>query len=719
MAYHSEAVKFSTPLPHFLDALMTTTNALIHETSPYLLQHAQQPVEWYPWGETALNLARAQNKPILLSIGYSACHWCHVMAHESFEDQATADLMNQLFINIKVDREERPDLDKIYQTTHQMLNRRGGGWPLTVFLSPKDHQPFFSGTYFPPAPRYGMPAFQDVLQKLARFYEQNQVQLETQNRTFAEALEQYAMPFPNTSEMEISSEPLNRARQRLAELFDENTGGFGGAPKFPHLPNIERLLHHFHLTRQPEEMDDEGLHIAVFTLKKMAMGGIYDHLGGGFCRYSVDEFWMIPHFEKMLYDNAQFLTTYSTVYQLIQENSDLETEAELFKRTALETAEWVLREMRSSEGGFYSSIDADSEGEEGKFYLWTPQQIESILDFVEYPIFIYQFGLNRPANFEEQWHLHAYYERPQVARKFELNLAEISTQLDSARQKLLHVRNSRIAPHRDEKILTAWNALMIKGLATAGHIFARQELVIAAEQALDFIKNTLWVDGRLLATYKNGRAHLNAYLDDYAFLLDAVLTLLQVRWRDEDLQFATALADVLLAEFMDEKHGGFYFTGHSHETLLTRPKSYSDDSLPSGNGIAAFALSRLGYLLGEPRYLHAAERTIKAAWSHVVHMPEAHNTMLLAVEDALFAPQMIILRGTAEKLKLWQSDAQHSGSPQKMCFAIPETAVLPENLALKVPQGEIVAYFCDGMSCQPPVTEFSKFIGVTQFKFDS
>jgi uncharacterized protein YyaL (SSP411 family) len=527
------------------------------------------------------------------------------------------------------------------------------------------------------------------------------------------------MPFPNISEMEISSEPLNRARQRLAELFDENTGGFGGAPKFPHLPNIERLLHHFHLTRQPEEMDDEGLHIAVFTLKKMAMGGIYDHLGGGFCRYSVDEFWMIPHFEKMLYDNAQFLTTYSTVYQLIQENSDLETEAELFKRTALETAEWVLREMRSSEGGFYSSIDADSEGEEGKFYLWTPQQIESILDFVEYPIFIYQFGLNRPANFEEQWHLHAYYERPQVARKFELNLAEISTQLDSARQKLLHVRNSRIAPHRDEKILTAWNALMIKGLATAGHIFARQELVIAAEQALDFIKNTLWVDGRLLATYKNGRAHLNAYLDDYAFLLDAVLTLLQVRWRDEDLQFATALADVLLAEFMDEKHGGFYFTGHSHETLLTRPKSYSDDSLPSGNGIAAFALSRLGYLLGEPRYLHAAERTIKAAWSHVVHMPEAHNTMLLAVEDALFAPQMIILRGTAEKLKLWQSDAQHSGSPQKMCFAIPETAVLPENLALKVPQGEIVAYFCDGMSCQPPVTEFSKFIGVTQFKFDS
>jgi len=685
------------------------TNALIHETSPYLLQHAHNPVAWHPWGETALNLAKQQNKPILLSIGYSACHWCHVMAHESFENAETAKLMNELFINIKVDREERPDLDKIYQTAHQMLTRRGGGWPLTIFLSPKDQHPFFSGTYFPPEPRYGMPPFREILQKLSKFYQENQIQLETQNRTFSEALAQYAMPFSDGDQVEINIEPLNQARQNLEDSFDENTGGFGGAPKFPHLPSIERVLHHHHLTRHQAEIDKEGLQLAVFSLKKMAMGGIYDHLGGGFCRYSVDEFWMIPHFEKMLYDNAQFLTIYSEVYQVIQADDSLIMEQELFKRTALETAEWVLRDMRAPEGGFYSSIDADSEGEEGKFYVWTPQQVEKLLDCVEYPLFAYQFGLSRPANFEERWHLHAYHERTEVARKFELNLAEVSTKLDSARHKLLQVRNTRIPPHRDEKILTSWNALMIKGLAKTGQIFARQDFVIAAEQALDFTKKTLWVDGRLLATYKSGRAHLNAYLDDYAFLLDAVLTLLQVRWRDEDLQFAMQLADVLLTEFMDETHGGFYFTGHSHEMLITRPKSYSDDSLPSGNGMAAFALLRLGYLLGETRYLEASERAVRAAWSHILQMPDAHCAMLLAVESLLFEPYIVILRGTAEKLAFWQAECQQDYSPRKLCFAIPETAVLPEVLASKVSQGDIVAYLCTGMQCQPPITSLEKF----------
>jgi len=683
--------------------MTTHPNALIHETSPYLLQHAHNPVNWYPWGETALNLAKQQNKPILLSIGYSACHWCHVMAHESFEDAATAAVMNELFINIKVDREERPDLDKIYQTAHQMLTRRGGGWPLTIFLAPKDQYPFFSGTYFPPEPRYGIPPFREILAKLSNFYQENQIQLEMQNHTFAQALAQYAQPFSDGDSVEINIEPLNQARQNLADAFDENTGGFGGAPKFPHLSNIERVLRHYHLTRHQAEIDEEGLHIAVFSLKKMAMGGIYDHLGGGFCRYSVDEFWMIPHFEKMLYDNAQFLTIYSEIYQVIQEDNSLTTEQELFKRTALETAEWVLRDMRAAEGGFYSSIDADSEGEEGKFYVWTPQQVEKLLDCVEYPLFAYQFGLSRPANFEEQWHLHAYHERPAVADKFELSLAEISMKLDSARAKLLQVRNARIPPHRDEKILTSWNALMIKGLAKSGQILARQDFVITAEQALDFIKKTLWVDGRLLATYKDGRAHLNAYLDDYAFLLDAMLTLLQIRWRDDDLQFSVQLAEVLLAEFMDETQGGFYFTGHSHETLITRPKSYSDDSLPSGNGVAALALLQLGCLLGETRYLDAAERTIRAAWSHILQMPDAHGTVLLAVESLLFEPHIVILRGTAEKLALWQAECLRSYSPRKLCFAIPETAVLPEVLASKVLQGDIVAYHCTGMQCSAPI----------------
>lgn len=681
------------------------TNPLIHETSPYLLQHAHNPVYWYPWGETALTLAKQQEKPILLSIGYSACHWCHVMAHESFENPETARVMNELFINIKVDREERPDLDKIYQTAHHLLTQRTGGWPLTLFLSADDHFPFFSGTYFPPQPRYGLPAFSELLKKVAGFYNENRHDIRQQNQALLKTLQRLEIPETTQEIAAITPEPLNWARQQMAQDFDEKFGGFSGAPKFPHLTYIERLFHHHFITQQQGTPDEEALHIAVFTLKKMALGGIYDQLGGGFCRYATDEQWMIPHFEKMLYDNGQFLDVYSKAWQLTQDP--------LFQRVALATADWALHEMQSPTGGFYSSLDADSEGEEGKFYVWSKDRVKTLLHDDIYPLFAYHFGLNRVANFGGYWHLHVYHELEAVAKKFDLSLAEVETRLNEAQRTLLQVRAKRVPPGRDEKILTAWNALMIKGLATAGLIFARPEYLAAAERALDFVHNTLWVNGRLLATCKEGKAHIPAYLDDYAFLLDAVLTLLQARWRDQDCALAIALAEVLLAEFADKKHGGFYFTAHHHETLILRPKSFTDEAMPSGNACAAYALGRLGYLLAEPRYLEAAEHTIRAAWPYLKQFAATHSTLLLAVEDYLFPPQIIILRGMGDSLRTWQATCQKEYDPRRICLAIPTTAIdLPPCLAEKVPHEETIAYMCSGQQCYAPITNWEELQSV-------
>lgn len=677
--------------------MTTYTNALIHETSPYLLQHAHNPVQWYPWGETALTLAKQQDKPILLSIGYSACHWCHVMAHESFENPETARIMNELFINIKVDREERPDLDKIYQAAHHLLTQRAGGWPLTLFLSADDQFPFFSGTYFPLQPRYGLPAFSDLLKKVADFYNKNRHDIRQQGQGLIRTLQRLEIPETPPAIEAITPDPLNLARQQLAQEFDEKLGGFSKAPKFPHLTYIERLLHHYIITQQQNTPDEEALQMATFTLKKMAQGGLYDQLGGGFCRYSTDEQWMIPHFEKMLYDNGQFVDIYSQAWQL--------TRTPLFQRIALATADWVIRDMQAPQGGFYSSLDADSEGEEGKFYVWSKERVRSLLHDDIYALFAYHFGFNRVANFEGHWHLHVHHDLEAVAKKFNLTVAEAETRLDEARHILLQARAKRVPPFRDEKILTAWNALMIKGLATAGRIFGRADYLTAAERALDFIHNTLWVEGHLLATYKDGKAHINAYLDDYAFLLDAVLTLLQARWRDQDMTWAIALAEVLLAEFTDTDHGGFYFTAHHHERLILRPKSFTDEAIPNGNARAAYALGRLGHLLAEPRYLTAAERTIQAAWPYLKQFAMSHNTLLLAVEDYLFSPQIIILRGYGDHLKVWQDICQQRYAPQRLCLAIPATATtLPPFLAEKVPQGETIAYMCTGHQCYAPIT---------------
>lgn len=668
------------------------TNRLINETSPYLLQHAHNPVQWHPWGREALDQARREDRPILLSIGYSACHWCHVMAHESFEDEETARVMNELFVNIKVDREERPDLDKIYQTAHQLLAQRSGGWPLTMILTPGDQVPFFGGTYFPREPRHGLPGFKDLLRRVAAFCRENRDDIRRQNGALVRALDEMA---PAGAAMEsIHAAPLDIARRQLAQSFDAQHGGFGGAPKFPHPTHIERLLRHWAATGRA---DEQALAMARLTLARMAEGGLYDQVGGGFCRYSVDALWMIPHFEKMLYDNGPLLTLYSEAW--------LATRAPLFARVAEETATWVMREMQSPEGGYYSTLDADSEGHEGKFYVWQRQQARALLDDDEYAVFARRYGLDQPANFEGRWHLHVRQDIAALAAEFALPPEQIGALLDTARSKLFAAREQRIRPTRDEKVLTAWNGLMIKGMATAGRRLGQPEYIASAQGALDFVRGHLWRDGRLLAGYKDGRAALAAYLDDHVFLIDGILELLQARWRDGDLSFAVALADAVLAHFEDKERGGFFFTADDHEQLIHRPKPLGDDALPAGNGIAAYALGRLGHLLGEPRYLDAAARTLKAAWPALTEIPYAHNALLLALEEYLYPPQTVILRGPAGELRDWQTLCDRDYAPRRITLAIPADAVdLPGVLAQRGLATGVIAYLCAGLSCGAPLT---------------
>lgn len=671
-------------------------NALQSETSPYLLQHAANPVDWYPWGAVALDKARSENKPILLSIGYSACHWCHVMAHESFEDPATAELMNNLFVNIKVDREERPDIDKIYQTAQHLLTQQQGGWPLTMFLTPGDHVPFFGGTYFPPEARHGLPAFSDILTRVASAYREREKDIRGQNVQIIEALGQL-QDLPRASANELTAAPLDTAREQAARAFDQRLGGFGRAPKFPHPSSLERLLRDY---RRTDGNDEHALHMATFTLKRMACGGIYDHLGGGFCRYSVDNQWMIPHFEKMLYDNGPLLGLYAQAWQL---NRD-----PLFEQVVHETVAWVRREMTSGEGGFYSSLDADSEGEEGKYYVWDRSELEAILG-PDYEPFSRRYGLTRDANFEGRWHLRIFAEYKEIANVLGEDPDALQQRVDAARLRLFERREARIRPGRDDKILTSWNALMIKGLAIAGTVFERGDYVEAAERAVDFIRTQLWRDGRLLATYKDGKAHLNAYLDDYAFLLDALLHLLEAHWRNADLNFAIELADTLLENFQDQDTGGFFFTAHDHEVLIQRTKPLSDDALPAGNGIAAWSLGRLGHLLGDARYLAAAEDTLGAAWTSINHAPGGHNALLLALEEYLAPPTSVILRGDRAEMKGWKRYLDEPYMPARMSFAISEAAeTLPGLLSEHAATDAVTAYVCRGHRCLPPVATLAE-----------
>ena len=677
-------------------------NELAGESSPYLRQHADNPVNWLPWSQQALDTAREQNKPILLSIGYSACHWCHVMAHESFEDAATAALMNQHFINIKVDREERPDIDRIYQTAHQLIARRPGGWPLTMFLSPDNCVPFFGGTYFPDKARYGMIAFADLLERVAEIFQQEPGKIKEQGQAIQQALIDIEMR-ENQNQRAADIGALMTFDSQLLEAHDAEFGGFGQAPKFPQpailLQALQRAFH-----RSP----GDPVYAAIdFSLQQIVLGGIQDHLGGGFYRYSVDDKWMIPHFEKMLYDNGQLLQVFAQAFRL--------TGKPLFADAADGIVTWLEREMRTDSGAFYAALDADSEGVEGKFYLWTPAEVEQIIGSEAYPAFAWQFGLDQAANFEGAWHLHSYYDPQQVREKFNLDEQEYAALKTGTREQLLAARATRIRPGLDDKVLTSWNALVIRGLASAARIFMRQDYFDIAQRCLRAIKIECWQDERLLALSPTDDRLLPAYLDDYAHLLQAILDCLQYEWSDIDLAFAVKLADQLLDYFADQAHGGFFFTASDHEKLIQRPKSWPDEAMPSGNAVAALALHRLGLLTGRQAYTQTAEKALQSVADNVNQTPFHAASFVALLEAVNRPPYQIILRGEPAILTRWRAQILPRLKPDQIAYFIPYDAKdLPQEIAQRSSDKPISAWICEGFSCRPPVHDLDSLLATLQ-----
>lgn len=599
-------------------------NRLKDETSPYLLQHADNPVDWYPWGEEAFTRAQAEDKPILLSVGYSACHWCHVMAHESFEHGPTAELMNKWFINVKVDREERPDVDDIYMQAVQAMTRHGG-WPMTVFLLP-DGRPFYGGTYFPLERRYGMPSFREVLQAVHEAYMNRRTELEAHASELAQALNRDFLSIGG-DESVFDDTLLDEAAKAIVAEFDPRYGGFGTQPKFPNPMNHEFLLRAYMRTGR-----NDWLHVVTHSLRKMAAGGIYDQIGGGFARYSVDAMWLVPHFEKMLYDNAQLSRLYVHTYQV---TNDL-----FFRQLAEDIYDYILREMTAPEGGFYSSTDADSEGEEGKFFVWAYDEIKSVLaELADVPnaaaIAIEYWGITRGGNFEGKNILYVPNDKETVAERVGISVDELDRALVAIRDKLYAHRTGRIHPNLDDKILTAWNGMMIASLAEAGRALGRSDYISAAERAGDFIRTTMTAEnGRLYRTYSRGQRKINAYLEDYAHLIDAYLELYQSSYNEHWFIEARRLADVVLAHFR-ASDGGFYDTSDDHEQLIVRPRNLQDNATPSGNAMMAKQLLRLAAYTADPRYDEAARGVLRQLSAVLRQVPQAFGEALNAAEMAI------------------------------------------------------------------------------------
>ena len=665
------------------------SNRLAGATSPYLQQHSENPVDWYPWGEEALTRARVENKPLLLSVGYSACHWCHVMAHESFEDPEVAAVMNEFFVNVKVDREERPDLDQIYQTAHALLTRRSGGWPLTMFLTPGG-EPYFGGTYFPKEPRHGLPGFRELLPRVAAAYRQQSDTLAEQGRRLAEAL---ATLDPEGGEQGLPTGAPAAALTGLKHSFDPVNGGFGGAPKFPHPAELE-----FCLRAWAGNGDTEALHIVRTTLERMADGGIHDQLGGGFCRYSVDAHWAIPHFEKMLYDNGPLLGLYADLARVTGESR--------FADVARGIVGWLAREMRAPDGAYFSSLDADSEGEEGLFYVWSREAARAAMSADEWAVAEPYFGLGQAPNFEgHAWHLRLAEPLARIAEKLSLASPEVQARADGARAALLRARETRIRPGRDDKILTSWNALAVSGLARAARALDAPDCARLAFAAMDAQKRAAWAGGRLQATRRGLRAELNAYLDDYAFTLAALIELLQVEFRPEDFAFAQEIADALLEHFEDRERGGFFFTSHDHEILFHRPRPGHDNATPSGNGVAAQALVVLGHLAGEARYVDAAQRTVELFASALAESPGGYSSLLVALTSLESPPATVLLSGEPETCAAWKRGLEARYRPDVFAIDLSRVADLPAALVKGVvPRSGAVAWVCRGSVCLPPLT---------------
>ena len=604
------------------------TNNLINETSPYLRQHAHNPVDWYPWGEAALAKARTEDKPILLSIGYSACHWCHVMEHESFENEEIAKLMNENFVNIKVDREERPDLDQIYMSAVQMMTGQGG-WPMTMFLTPAG-VPFYGGTYFPPADRYNMPGFPRVLVSVAEAYRSQPEQVAGTATAMLGELRRVGLAEP--SRELLTSELLGASYRRIAANYDRVNGGYGGAPKFPPAMTLEFLLHTFHRTGAGEAQQ-----MVEHTARKMANGGMYDQIGGGFHRYSVDARWLVPHFEKMLYDNALLSRIYLHLYQ-VTENPDA-------RRVAEETLDYVVREMHDPGGGFYSSQDADSEGHEGKFFVWSRQEIIDALQQPDADLFCDYFNVTEGGNFEGQNILNVTETLEDMAARNKSSVEKLRETLEAGRRKLFTIRERRIKPGRDEKILTAWNGLMLSSFAEAAAILERPDYRRVAEANASFLLEHLQSDGLLLRTYKAGEAKLNAYLEDYACLIDGLISLYEATGTLKWIESAISLADRMIDEFWDGESGGFFFTGKSHEQLIVRSKEFLDNATPSGNSIATLSLLRLSVLTGNENYRRLATTVLRLLADQIGRYPSAFGFALTALDFYLDVPLEIAIVG--------------------------------------------------------------------------
>jgi uncharacterized protein YyaL (SSP411 family) len=655
------------------------TNHLINESSPYLLQHAHNPVDWYPWGEEAFAKARRENKPVLLSVGYSACHWCHVMAHESFEDEDIAQLMNELFVNIKVDREERPDLDQIYMNAVQMMTHHGG-WPMTVFLTPEG-VPFYGGTYFPPQDRYNMPGFPRVLISVAEAYRDRKDDIVETGTSLLRELRRLGES--GASDNPVDKELLDTAYAGMVRSYDSTNGGFGGAPKFPPAMSLEFLLRIYKRTG-----NKEALEMVRHTAEKMAHGGMYDQLGGGFHRYSTDAKWLVPHFEKMLYDNALLSRFYLHYFQVAQES--------LARETAEGILDYVLREMTDPAGGFYSTQDADSEGHEGKFFVWDVDEIISVLGNEQAQRFNAYYNVTEAGNFEGK------------------NILNVNATADSPapdnKQKLFEHREKRIKPDRDEKIITAWNGLMFASFAEAGVILNRPDYTEAARRNVEFVLTNLRRDGFLLRTYKDGVAKFNAYLEDYAFLIEGLVTLFETTGEFRWLREGIALTDRMIDEFWDGEGGGFFFTGKSHEDLIVRSKDYFDNATPSGNSVAATVLLRLHILTGNVRYRELAEKVLAIIADQARRYPSGFGYALSAVDFLLSSPREVAIVGKDESdiqpllQETWRKYLPNKVVAPGLVDDAEAAGAIPLLQSRPLLDGRATAYVCQNYTCNQPVT---------------
>ncbi|WP_373893438.1 thioredoxin domain-containing protein [Virgibacillus sp. CBA3643] len=663
------------------------TNELIHEKSPYLLQHAHNPVDWFPWGDEAFAKAKQENKPIFLSIGYSTCHWCHVMAHESFEDAEVANLLNEKYVSIKVDREERPDVDSVYMKVCQMMTGQGG-WPLTIFTTP-DKIPFYAGTYFPKTSKYGTPGIMEALTQLHEKFTEAPNHIQEVTESVTNALNRIVT---EKSENRLTKEIIDKAYQQLERSADATYGGFGDIPKFPMPQNLLFLLRHYHFTG-----NQDALKIAENTLTSMARGGIFDQIGFGFSRYATNKKWLIPHFEKMLYDNALLLIAYTECYQI--------TNDPFYKKIGEQIITFIKREMTNSEGGFYSAIDADSEGVEGKYYVWDYEEIIEILGEENGKLFASIYNITPQGNFEGK-------NIPNlIDTDVENKALEYQEQLEASRQKLLKEREHRIYPHVDDKVLTSWNGMMIAALARAGSVFDNRDYVQLAGEAIAFIEEKLYVNDRLMARFRDGETKYKAYIDDYAFLLWGYIELYDATFRADYLQKAKKLAEAMIDLFWDEKNGGFYFSGEDSEKLISRDKEIYDGAIPSGNSVAAVMLTRLGFLTGENTYLDKTDEMYYSFFDEISRIPSASPYFVQSLQLTENPTKEVIILGSAEDLerKRLVDQLQKAFLPNVTILVgeKPErfSKIAPFAAEYKQLDNKTTIYVCENFACQQPTTD--------------